>query len=170
VLTEPHELIGSCGSLNMDNMMDEQDEQAVVPYGMDPNSQHQLWSLWTWTVKPERAPSKLVSFGAAKKLPLSVDAIKTNIARFAQKCFGNAGQMNVSQYSDGKVEIKVRVEGHPVHDPAYVQHIRRSWDRFLVNGFGQRSKIEFSAKLEAGDVQDGKPREQLIIIPPLKIG
>jgi hypothetical protein len=141
---------------------------------MDPNSQHQMWSLWTWTVIPERRqPVKQYSFsgpyGEMVKVPLTIEIIKTNVAKFANKCFGNTGQMNVSQYSDGKVEIKVRVEGHPVHDPAYVQHVRDSWKRFLLNGFGQRTTIEFSAKLEAGNAQDGKPAEQLIILPALPI-
>lgn len=132
---------------------------------MDPNSQHQIWSLWTWTITPER--KQMPAFGSSRNRVLE---IKTNLARFANKCFGNTGQMNVSQYSDGRVIVKCRVEGHPVHDPKYVLYIKAQWHRFLTNGFGQRCTIEFNAKLEAGDAENGKPRDQLIILPAFHMG
>jgi hypothetical protein len=136
---------------------------------MNPNSQHQMWSKWTWKITPPK--TNMPSFGRAHRISRGrIEQVKTNIARFANKCFGTNGQMNVLQYTDGSVLVRVRVEGHPVHDPAYVIHVREAWDVFLRNGFGQRSTIEFSAKLEAGDVQDGKPADQMIILPPLQIG
>lgn len=113
----------------------------------------------------------MVSFGKSKTISRGrIEQIKKNLARFANRCFGTNGQMNVQQFSDGTVTVRVRVEGHPVHDPAYVIHVREAWDMFLRNGFGQQSKIEFHAQLEAGDVQDGKPADQMIILPPLQIG
>jgi hypothetical protein len=140
---------------------------------MDPNSQHQLWSLWSWTVKPAPRPRiGLVAFGGkrVKVQGRNFEEVKTNCLRFGRKAFGSTGQMNIQEYSDGKYIIKCRVEGHPVHDPAYVDHQNAAWTRFFVNGFGVGTEVSLETKLEAGDAQDGKPRDQLVIIPPFHIG
>lgn len=78
--------------------------------------------------------------------------------------------MLVEQKRNGQWIIKVRTEGHPVHDPKYLDYVCGLWRRFFFKGFGYSSIIEFSAKLEAGDAENGKPRDQLVIMPPLAIG
>jgi hypothetical protein len=77
--------------------------------------------------------------------------------------------MQLTHYPNGGWVIKVRSEGHPVHDPQYVRHIGGAWSRFLRNAFGQNSEIDFSVKLEAGNRQDGTPAEQLIILPTIGV-
>jgi hypothetical protein len=144
---------------------------------MDPNSQHQIWSLWTWTVTPPlEKRTTLLQFGKSPRKrkiltrPRNFEEIKVNCARFGRKAFGSTGQMNVQHWSNGQYIVKVRTEGHPVHDPAFVTWMNGNWEKFFISGFGKGTQVKLETKLEAGDAQDGKPRDQLIIVPPFHIG
>lgn len=125
---------------------------------MDPNSRHQIWSLWTFTVTPGR------------NMRRTFEEVKAQCARFGRKAFGSASQMKVERNGVGQWIVKVRTERHPVHDPRYVEHQRMHWQRFFENGFGVGTQVTLQAKLEAGSRDDGTPADQLIIIPPLQIG
>ena len=133
---------------------------------MDPNSKNQMWSRWTYTVYP-----------MALKRP-NLATVKYNCAKFGKKVFQSASEMSVmcglEKAKPGEKrrlfwEIDIRTEGHPVHDTAYVEYVHDLWRRFFREGFGQQCEINCKAKLEAGDRQDGKPADQLIIIPTIKI-
>jgi hypothetical protein len=68
----------------------------------------------------------------------------------------------------GKVwTIQVRTEGHPAHDPDYVNWMTRQWRRFFNEGFGPGTTVSVKVKIEAGDTQDGRPPDQLVILPSL---
>ena len=41
--------------------------------------------------------------------------------------------------------------------------------RFFVNGFGAGTTVGVDVKFEAGDRQDGRPAEQLVIIPSIVV-
>jgi len=146
---------------------------------MNPNSQHQLWSLWVWTVTPPRQKlektAQLFAFGGKKvkakqTKSRNFEEVKTNCLRFGRKAFGSTGQMNISHWSNGQYIVKVRTEGHPVHDPNYVRWMNSNWQKFFTEGFGKGTTSTLETKLEAGDAQNGKPRDQLIILPPFHIG
>lgn len=128
---------------------------------MDPNSKNQRWSLWEYRVYPD----------GTKKPPFQT--VKENCARFGLKMFGGASEMNVKAATDehGRLywEIKIRTEGHPVHEGPYTEYIHTLWKQFLLNGFGPASEVRPHARLEAGDRQDGTPADQLIILPQLKV-
>jgi hypothetical protein len=121
---------------------------------MNPNSQNQMWSKWTFTVtqsKPTQVPFEVA---------------KANLAKFGRRKFGSASQMHITQ--EGlHWTVEVRTEGHPVHDPEFVSHMEQDWRAFLWLGFGLQSDITCSVKLEAGSRQDGTPADQLIILPPI---
>lgn len=125
---------------------------------MDPNSQHQRWSKWWFVVHP--GGSKWPTF------PMVREAAAT----YARLHFGMTTAMEVREefnFHTNKTEwhIKVRSEGHPVHDPDFVEAMTRLWERWVERGFGPGSRLEVrEAKLEAGDRQDGSPRDQLIIM------
>lgn len=121
---------------------------------MNPNSANQWWSKWVWFV----ATSTTRPFSEAK----------VNLARFARKCFGSASQMNIRETLRGYI-IEVLTEGHPVTDAAYVQIVHQNWEHFLRVGFGSNCTIRTSTKLMAGSPQDGRPSEQMLIIPPLEL-
>jgi hypothetical protein len=123
---------------------------------MNPNSQNQRWSKWVWFVVP----------GTIKARPFLV--VRDNCARFGRKAFGSASQMRVRRNLRGYI-IEVMTEGHPVHDPTYVDFMRKNWDRFFTEGFGNGTTTKMSAKLLAGSRQDGKPSDQLLILPQLSI-
>ena len=126
---------------------------------MNPNSAHQLWSLWEYQVFPDatRRPTYAV--------------VKENAARFGRLAFGSASEMRLTcaTNANGRLfwEILIRTEGHPVHDPKYVVWMHDKWAVFLRNGFGQSCEILAHARLEAGGRQDGTPPDQLIMLPSL---
>ena len=99
--------------------------------------------------------------------------VKLNCARFGRLMFGSVSEMHLRDATDeyGKRfwEIKILSEGHPVHDPQYTEWMHGQWRRFLKNGFGLQCAIHAHARLEAGDREDGRPADQLIILPPLSI-
>lgn len=119
---------------------------------MNPNSANQRWSKWVWFVVPGRT------------LQRSFAEVKINCARFGRKAFGAASQMNITQTGRGYL-IEVLTEGHPVHDPDYLRYMRENWQRFFETGFGVGTKSKLTAKLMAGSPQNGKPADQMIIMP-----
>lgn len=126
---------------------------------MNPNSANQRWSKWTFTVH---------SGGTRRPTLLDVQA---NCARFGRKAFGSASQMRVQVWNDGRVTIEVMTEGAPVHDPAFVDYMKRAWARFAVNGWGAGTTLQLETKLLAGSRQDGTPSDQLVMVssfPDLK--
>lgn len=127
---------------------------------MNPNSTHQMWSFWEYRVYPD----------GTKRPPFAV--VKTNCARFGRLTFGSASEMRLTEAMDADRrlywEIAVRSEGHPVHDPLYVEWMHEQWRTFLRNGFGGGCEIRVHARLEAGDRQDGTPPDQLIILPAIE--
>lgn len=127
---------------------------------MDLNTQHSVWSLWTFTVHPEH------------RVELDFEVIRVNCARFGRKVFGSAAQMCVEteRWDTGTAcVVKVRAEGHPAQDPQYVGYVAELWARFFKNGFGQGSRITHEVKWEAGDRGDGRPPDQLVILPRIEV-
>lgn len=119
---------------------------------MNPNSQNQRWSKWVWFVVPGR------------KIFRPFSNIKENCARFGRKAFGAASQMRIRQNKRGYI-VEVLTEGHPVHDPQFVDYVRCGWQVFFEHGFGLGTTAKMTAKLMAGSPQNGKPADQMIILP-----
>jgi hypothetical protein len=134
---------------------------------MNPNSGNQRWSKWIFTIVP--GPRH-------KVLARSFADVKANAARFAKRGFKSATSMRVTyQLRDFGVRkinvyvIEVLTEGHDVHDPAYVDYVKREWTVFAEKGFGPGTTLELEARLMAGSRQDGTPADQLIIAPSVAL-
>lgn len=130
---------------------------------MDPNSQNQWWSKWTFTVRPGIRGS------------WTLDDVKANCARFGRKAFGSGSQMRVTVIDVPKAQrnhpglkkglkVEVLTEGHPVHDPRFEEVMGNQWRAFFVAGFGAGTTTDVKAELKAGSWQDGRPAEQLLMI------
>lgn len=120
---------------------------------LDPNSDHQVWSRWTFKVRGRRAPFA---------------EVELNALRWLRLMFGSVGQGRVEESANGLIEIVAEVEGVPAHDPGYVAHVRRKFRAFVVAGWGVAAVDSVSVKVLAGDVQDGRPRSQLVVMPSIK--
>jgi len=124
---------------------------------MDPNSQHQLWSRWHYRVYPAAGTSPRFS------------QVKLNCARFGRLLFGGASEMLLEQIAPpgGRAywDVQIRTEGPPAHDPQYVVWMHVQWDRFFRHGFGATCDVQSAVKIEAGSRQDGKPADQVIMLP-----
>lgn len=118
--------------------------------GMDPNSQHQIWSKWTFTVR------------SVKTIPLL--ELKQNVARWLRMGFGSVGEWRVVR-KVWDVIIEVSIEGVPAHDPSYVNSVRRGFRDFVEKGWGVTAIDTVDVKIMAGDQQDGRPRSQMIVMP-----
>lgn len=120
---------------------------------MNPNSAHQTWSKWIITVRP------------GHRFVPSFETTVTNTSRFLRKAFGSTGQFQIKRYFAAWV-ITVFVEGdtHP-DDPAAFTYFSRALTEFFRNGFGPSTQVQVKARLMAGARLDGRPADQLLIVP-----
>jgi len=121
---------------------------------MNPNSQHQLWTMWDYTVVPD--PPRHPSFAQ----------VRENCVRFARLAFGSAGQIQIVQ-KRRSWHVRVLAEGLPGHDPAFADWMHAQWLRFFQHGFGARCHVTNAVKLMAGDPQTGRPADQMLIVPTI---
>lgn len=124
---------------------------------MNPNTAHQLWSKWTIVIRPGR--------------PFAPDfeVVRVNTARFMRKAFGSAGQCRVRRFARAwVVEVLAEAERHP-HDRDTFTAVSRDFTRFFRNGFGEAADVRVKARLMAGQRLDGRPPDQLLILPALPV-
>ena len=124
----------------------------------DPNSQHQKWSKWTWSIRPGRQlvrPLEEVTYNIAKAFR-TIDTLKA--------FFRVGSQVRIQSTVDGYT-LEILAEGIDAHDPSVVEFIRREMTILFVNGFGVDTQVTQSVKWMAGDKEDGKPRDQMLILP-----
>lgn len=122
---------------------------------MNPNSQHQLWSEWTFNVWD------------SGKHP-SYNEVLDNTRRWLRKGFGSVGEMKVEE----KVRswhIVVRVEGVPATDPNYQVQVHESFQRFVEQGWGILAVGVVDVKILAGDEEKGEPPAQLVVLPIINL-
>lgn len=122
----------------------------------NPNSANQTWSKWVWFVRP----------GELKRRPF--ENVRENIARFGRKAFGSASQMRITENARGYV-VEVLTEGSPINDRRFREHMCRNWEAFFVAGFGVDTFSKMTAKRMAGSPQDGRPADQLLVLPAADI-
>ena len=124
---------------------------------MDPNSDHQLWSRWTFAIRVARhAPRP------------SRGEVIDNARKYFAMLFRAPGQLRCDVV--GRVyRITLDVEGPPAHDVGCRAHVHTDFKkRFMRAGFGPGSRlVDFQVAILAGDVQDGTPRTQLLVMPKL---
>lgn len=124
----------------------------------NPNSQHQRWSHWAFYVRAS----------SSKRPP--VQEVRVNAQRYFKAGFGTAGRVRVIQRGLLYI-IEVQVEGPPVHDPGYRAAVKKDFaDKFMFKGFGASALlVRFNAKLLAGSPEDGRPADQLLVLPTIPL-
>lgn len=125
------------------------------PFGtMDPNSQHQRWSRWVFGIEanPTKCPDHLV--------------VVDNARRYFRKAFKTVGRVRCDRQGTYYCLI-VEIEGPPAHDPGFVDALKRDFaERFLAAGFGASARLtRFEVALLAGDAEDGRPPDQMLVMP-----
>lgn len=142
---------------------------------MNPNSRHQIWSKWAFTIE------------AGRQRPTQGDVL-TNARRYFKALFHTStGQVRVTILSEkpslrrflqsirGQLAviylIELRIEGPPAHDPDCRETTRRLFVRdFVERGFGAGAVLtRMAVGILAGDHQTGEPPDQLIVLPPLPL-
>ena len=125
---------------------------------INPNSEHQLWSHWT--------------FRAWSPKHIQMGEVKLAISKWLKMGFGSMGQARITQEVLGSLfltTIECRIEGPPAHDPGYVESVRLQFSEFVDKGWGSSSFAETAVKILAGDIGDGKPRSQLLVMPTIQL-
>jgi hypothetical protein len=122
---------------------------------MNPNSSHQIWTQWKWTVRP----------GRPMRRPF--EEVRLNVARFTANAFGSTTRLRIGETASDYV-VEVTTEGAPLHDPGYRAHMERHWEQFFIAGFGEATEIQLETAWLAGSRQDGKPPAQWIEIPIIR--
>ncbi len=133
-------------------------------YGsMNPNSQHQLWSRWTFGVLAN--PTKLPTLRECR----------SNFSRWCSLGFASTvGRVRCTCTASAAGTVYlfvVEIEGPPAHDPGYRDAVRRQFaGRFMRTGFGSGAHLcRFEVSVLAGDRQDGSPPDQLLVLPTLAV-
>lgn len=132
------------------------DDKAFGP--IDPNSQHQLWSRW------------IIGIQAARQRP-TVQEVNDNARRFFKQLFhSSVGRVKCEEQS-GYYAITLEIEGIPAHDPGVRRDAEMQFERnFVKKGFGTEARLtRFIVGILAGDQQDGKPPEQLLVMPHVSL-
>ena len=130
-----------------------------APYGsIDPNSEHQLWSRWIFGIEAHRT-----------KCPDYLDVVD-NARRYFAKLFKTVGRVRCDQQGTYYCLI-VEIEGPPAHDAGYTTAVCKSFrERFMVQGFGGLARlVRFEVGVLAGDQQDGKPPDQMLVMPVMPV-
>ena len=129
---------------------------------MDPNSTHQQWSEWEFTVRLLWAPFFRVT----------LQDVEYNVATFMRKGFGSSSRMKMEKKQrvvSGELRdtwvFTVQTEAANVNDPGKRQYMLDSVTRFMENGLG-KVDVGMEVRLLAGSPEDGKPAEQWLIMPP----
>jgi hypothetical protein len=128
-------------------------------YGkMDVNSQHQIWSRWTFVVVADK-----------RKMPSMLEC-RENARKFFREGFGSIGRAKIDQYDQTYVFV-VEVEGPPAHDPEYRKSVARQFKKNFINrGFGYSARLQdMEVRILSGDKQDGKPADQMIVLPSINL-
>lgn len=134
------------------------------PWGpVDPNSAHQRWSRWRFTIEadPVKRPTKA--------------EVLDNFRRYAAALFCSTvgqAQVAIAAGRQGVLYIcVVELEGPAVHDATYRDYVQREFAGvFVARGFGPRARLrQMDATLLAGSAEDGQPARQLIVMPSLAV-
>ncbi len=131
---------------------------------MDPNSDHQLWSRWTFVIE------------ASKYVRLAL--VKENALKWLRMGFGSVGRARITesvrrtgpkqQFRINRWVIECEVEGPPAHDPEYVESVRAQFQKFAQAGWGQMATGSTEVRVLAGNKEGGKPRDQMLVIPTIE--
>ena len=129
---------------------------------MDPNSRNQQWSQWVFAVDLLRRSFFEVSFAT----------VKANVARFMRKGFGSAARCRIEQKitpaGSTRYVVTVQAEGANANDPEKRAYMETCVRRFMENGLG-RVRVSMEVSLLAGSPEDGRPADQWLIMPPLRM-
>jgi hypothetical protein len=126
--------------------------------GTDPNSENQIWSKWDFFISE-------LGRGVSKK------EVDYNISRWFLKGFGDVGIYSIKREVFGSCtgwHIKLIIEGAPAHDPNYTSSVRKQFNKFVELGWGNLALGNVKAKILAGNKQEGRPNDQVIILPTVK--
>jgi len=63
--------------------------------------------------------------------------------------------------------FEVRVEGKPALDPRYQELVKAKVAKFMADNFGRTGQMKMTVYWEAGDLQNGKPPAQLLMMPSI---
>lgn len=128
---------------------------------MDPNSTHQVWSEWTFTVTTPPSPLRRRSFRE----------MESAVARFLRRLFGSVGRAKLAETATASNldancwAVTAQVEGANVTDPAYRAYVQEAANTFFVTGLGPRTIVTVTATLLAGSPENGKPPAQWLAMP-----
>ena len=128
---------------------------------MNPNSAHQQWSEWVFTVEQPGA-------GAS-----DFNATTLALGRFFTATMGSVGQMKVDEAVNVARHLKtwtvtVQAEGESVYQPGWRDYVRRAFEASAARHFG-KARVTMDVRLLAGQTATGKPPDQWLIMPTIEL-
>lgn len=124
----------------------------------NPNSANQLWSRWTFRIKPGRP------------VPSSSREIRENVSPLLAKIFGSVSSVRVQpDLTTKEWVVDLLTEGAPIHEKEYREYVRKLLLRLFQDGFGVTTSIAVQARVVAGPTENGTPDAQLVIMPHISL-
>jgi hypothetical protein len=128
---------------------------------MNPNSAHQQWSEWVFTV--ETVTSAAVTL-ADVTVPLG---------RFFTALFGSAGRMKIDEAVNAARRrtlwtVTAQVEGESVFAPGWRAHVLQAFTLAAQRRFGDAVRVTMDVRLLAGQTADARPDTQWLILPTIE--
>ena len=128
---------------------------------MNPNSAHQQWSEWVFTVE------------AAGPQP-AFDAVTLPLGRFFTSVFGCTGRMKVEQALNPVRRrtiwtITVQTEGESCYEPGWRARVLQGFTLAAQRRFGGGVRVQMDVALLAGQTLDARPNAQWLILPTLSL-
>lgn len=135
---------------------------------MNPNSAHQLWSLWTATIT--------VPFHVTHTSDGFAQEMRSASARVYRQLFGSASEMKIDRdflidQRQSRFTVQCRTEGAPAPDRTFRHRQSAQIAEFYGKNLRRYGEVQVhvDVAVEAGDIGDGKPPAQLILGPPVTL-
>lgn len=134
--------------------------------GMNPNSEHQVWGRWEFTID--------VHHGALLRTRSFEEVKNASIQFFVRLFRGKPAEMKIAEVlmqdaGVSRYKITLRVEDERIIAEDYCKQVGQKVTDFFRTGFRCNVNVRLNTKLEAGRDGSGKPAPQLIVVPMLKM-
>lgn len=128
---------------------------------MDPNTQNQRWSKWTF----------VVSMTDLKFKAFPLKDIQASFGKWLKALFQtSAGHANIvpSKTHRGVITFMCEVEGTHIvpDDPGYHSWVENRATEYFVHNLGVSARVTVKGRQIAGQV-DGRPRDQWMAVPSI---
>ena len=124
---------------------------------MNPNSAHQQWSEWVFTVETAAAGPPFAE-------------VQLAFGRFFTALMGSVGRIKIDEAVNAARRrhiwtVTAQIEGESVFAPGWRTHVLEAFTQAAQRRFGAGVRVQMDVRLLAGQTADGAPPAQWLALP-----